>query len=82
MAVGDRAGYETVQLLNRTTLPELERIAKELLERIHGLVVALANGAVITVTIALPERRPITPEERCHSKSVGSSRPSSPPLTL
>jgi hypothetical protein len=58
MSVGDKAGYETVELLNRTTLPQLERIGKELIDRINSLVLNLANGAVITITITIPEKKP------------------------
>ena len=56
MAIGDQAGLEAVKLLNKETLPQLRRIANELIDKINGLVVNLANGAVITITISIPGR--------------------------
>jgi hypothetical protein len=48
MAIGDKAGLETVELINEKTLPMVIDALNQLLERL--------NGAVITITINIPPR--------------------------
>jgi hypothetical protein len=48
MAIGDKAGLETVELINEKTIPMLVDALHVLLERV--------NGAVVTITINIPPR--------------------------
>ena len=57
MGLGDQAGLQAVKLINEQTLPELKAIGEALIDKLNALVVNLANGAVITITIAIPERK-------------------------
>lgn len=53
MAVGDQLGRETVELINKLTIPELEASLHGLLNRLQGLKI------VITVEIPSEVRRDI-----------------------
>ena len=55
MGLGDQAGLQAVKLINEQTLPEIKAIGEALIDKLNALVVNLANGAVITITIAIPD---------------------------
>ena len=56
MALGDQAGIEAVKLINDVTIPKLLQASTEIIRELNGLVVSLANGAVITITISIPPK--------------------------
>jgi hypothetical protein len=56
MAFGDSAGIEAVKLINSVTIPEAKQAISDIIDKINGLIVNLANGAVITITITLPPK--------------------------
>jgi hypothetical protein len=56
MAIGDSAGINSVKLINEVTLPKLQEILNETIGKLNDLVLNLANGAVITITISLPKK--------------------------
>jgi ATP-dependent RNA circularization protein (DNA/RNA ligase family) len=58
MALGDQAGIEAVKLLTNVTIPAARQAVSEIIRELNGSVISLANGAVITITIAIPEKKP------------------------
>jgi hypothetical protein len=57
MSLGDKAGLEAVKLINEQTLPAAKAILESTIDKLNSLVVNLTNGAVITITITIPERK-------------------------
>jgi hypothetical protein len=56
MGLGDSVGIDSVKLVNEVTIPKLKQAATEVIDKLNGLVLNLANGAVITITISIPSK--------------------------
>jgi hypothetical protein len=55
MALGDQAGLEAIKLINAVTIPKAQQAVSEIIDKLNNLVLNLANGAVITITITIPK---------------------------